>query len=503
MSPVGVVLVWLALAASNRVDASTPLVPTAGWTYYLEAAHPAAWPSCAYRFASYTSACTSMDTWNAAGTNQEWTLVDAGNGLFYLKANCGGYLSVASDCSTNVVDIWSQAGINQQFRFVSSGNSKFELYIEAVGRTASGCDRKYLSFPGSCTSSSPDSIDLWSGAGENQRFRLHPVRSSTFHTQPLGSNFVCPDPFVWQPVKDANSSNYMIQCTGDGIKLGQTSTLDASSGYFKYMGDALGGTPASWASESFGGSRWAPENFESADGAYNYVLFSDTQPDGLHRVGYVASTTGPVINGYDYYSSSYFNLGMAPGGDIDSSIFKDDDGKTYITWKTDDNNVGATSTRIWLQEISFQGLNVNLVGSPAVIMDSTGLWWVDSWVSGGSLAEGPEIVKRNGYYYLFFAAGKFCQSSYTEGVARSTSLYGPYEKMSVPVLSTGLVTYSTNPAGGTGKLIGPGHATIVRKSSDSWSIVWHASIGDNCDRYSFINDLVFGADGWPYVNFNY
>jgi beta-xylosidase len=124
-------------------------------------------------------------------------------------------------------------------------------------------------------------------------------------------------------------------------------------------------------------------------------------------------------------------------------------------------------------------------------------------VSGGSLAEGPEIVKRNGYYYLFFAAGKFCQSSYTEGVARSTSLYGPYEKMSVPVLSTGLVTYSTNPAGGTGKLIGPGHATIVRKSSDSWSIVWHASIGDNCDRYSFINDLVFGADGWPYVNFNY
>ena len=34
------------------------------------------------------------------------------------------------------------------------------------------------------------------------------------------------------------------------------------------------------------------------------------------------------------------------------------------------------------------------------------------------------MVKHNGTYYLFFAAGKFCQSSYSEGVARAPSIWG-------------------------------------------------------------------------------
>jgi hypothetical protein len=50
------------------------------------------------------------------------------------------------------------------------------------------------------------------------------------------------------------------------------------------------------------------------------------------------------------------------------------------------------------------------------------------------------------------------------------------------------------------QLVGPGHATYV-KVDDGWRIIYHASIGENCDRYAFINELVFGADGWPYVNF--
>lgn len=71
---------------------------------------------------------------------------------------------------------------------------------------------------------------------------------------------------------------------------------------------------------------------------------------------------------------------------------------------------------------------------------------------GGSLVEAPEIIKVGAYYYLFFAAGMFCQASYAEGglyarfgcisllgVARSTSLFGPYEKLLVPFLSTGIV----------------------------------------------------------------
>ena len=40
-----------------------------------------------------------------------------------------------------------------------------------------------------------------------------------------------------------------------------------------------------------------------------------------------------------------------------------------------------------------------------MVMDSEGLhlWWVDSWIEGGSLIEGPQVIKREGVYFLFFA----------------------------------------------------------------------------------------------------
>jgi hypothetical protein len=155
-------------------------------------------------------------------------------------------------------------------------------------------------------------------------------------------------------------------------------------------------------------------------------------------------------------------------------------------------------------------------------------------VLGGSLVEGPELVKRAGWYYLFFAAGKYCQDSYAEGVARARSIWGPYEKLGVPLLSTGLVGYDDS---GKNKLVGPGHASFVQAVADGsaaaageYYAVYHASRGENCNRYAFVDRVAFnGADrpsnqrsdssfvrvalrlmihfhrragaGWPYIDF--
>ena len=51
----------------------TPYEPADGWTYYVEAAR-GPWPSCDYRFLSFTSTCTHDDLWKSAGTNQEFCL---------------------------------------------------------------------------------------------------------------------------------------------------------------------------------------------------------------------------------------------------------------------------------------------------------------------------------------------------------------------------------------------------------------------------------------------
>ena len=89
---------------------ATPYLPTSNWTYYLEAARAQPWPSCAYRFLSYTSDCKHDDLYDSVGVNQEFLLLprDAGNLTFYLRLSCGKYLSVAGACSNTVVDTWPE-----------------------------------------------------------------------------------------------------------------------------------------------------------------------------------------------------------------------------------------------------------------------------------------------------------------------------------------------------------------------------------------------------------
>ncbi len=106
---------------------------------------------------------------------------------------------------------------------------------------------------------------------------------------------------------------------------------------------------------------------------------------------------------------------------------------------------------------------------------------------------------RHPYYYLFFAAASYCSNSYSEGVARSKNFWGPYEKLHIPLLSTGIV----GAVNGT-KLIGPGHASFIQVSAanpeNGWMVVWHASLaGATCVRTTFVSHLFWGDDDWPYA----
>ena len=234
----------------------------------------------------------------------------------------------------------------------------------------------------------------------------------------------------------------------------------------------------------------------------SYLLFSDTQQDGVHRIGWSKSSSGVHTAAWDVYAGDYLGLSGSSGGEIDQNVFYDPDtGKSFLLWKSDDNNVGDTVTRIWMSEISVTADGISVVSSPEVILDSTGLWWIDSWIDNGSLIEGPELIKPEGssFYYLFFASGKYCQDSYAEGVARSQNLWGPYEKMGVPLLSTGAVGNGMANSN-TDKLIGPGHGSLQNDlATGELYMMWHASVGHNCDRYPFTTRILFGEDEWPYA----
>ena len=477
------------------VYAISPYEIVDGSTFYIEAAREETWPGCAYRFLSFPSSCDAADLWNNVGINQEWTVRDNGDGSFSLEASCGHFFSYSLDCDNHYVTLTSTKDVNTQaLSFVVGDNTQFEYYIKAVGREH--CDYQWLSFPVPCTTSSPDLVDLWHAAGTDQRFRLHPVRTKDPIIMEPISDAGCADPYAWF---SASAGSYALQCTGGDLPLSFSEEMGAAAS-FSLAGDSLGGSPAPWASVP--GQRWAPENYEVEGGSENYAFFSSSSDatGNVHRVGYSLSTTGAQPKAWDEYSSSYLNLGNTAGGEIDQTVFKDDDGRLYMLWKSDDNNVGMTTTRLWMQEVVIGNASVTLLGSPTVIMDSTGMWWVDSWVSGGSLVEGPELVKANGYYYLFFAGGKYCQSSYSEGVARSKALWGPYEKMAVPFLSSGIAGQSESHGGL--HLIGPGHGSLVREeTSQELYMVFHASLDDQCHRLPFIATVKFGFDSWPYADF--
>ena len=469
---------------------ATPYLPTSNWTYYLEAARAQPWPSCAYRFLSYTSDCKHDDLYDSVGVNQEFLLLprDAGNLTFYLRLSCGKYLSVAGACSNTVVDTWPEAGVNQAFRFVSGSSAAdlpFQWAIEAVGRAS--CARRYLSFASSCSDHAVVMGDT------PQPFRLHAVRGpAPWNTSAAASAEPCADPFSWYSL---GAQRYFVACTGGALGLEHAATMSASTS-FASDGAALdvSSVPA-WASS---GNRWAPENLEMQGGG-NALFFSDSQSsDGRHRVGWAMSgRDGRSLAGsFATFAAAPLALGDSAGGEIDQHVFHDDasdGGATYLLWKTDDNSVGATTTRLWAQRVAVAPGNVTLLGNRRELLNSSGLWWAPSFVSGGSLVEAPEMLFRDGWYYLFFAAGRFCTTSYAEGVARSRSVWGPFEKLPVPLLSSGLTG---------GRLTGPGHASFVADAHGRHFAVYHASTGSgSCQRYAYVSRMRFTSDGWPYVTF--
>jgi len=106
------------------------------------------------------------------------------------------------------------------------------------------------------------------------------------------------------------------------------------------------------------------------------VLCDDDQGKGVHRIGFVTSGCSlPAPSCFSGYSRVALDLGGAPGGDIDPHLFTDpQSNSTFLVWKTDDNNAGGTTTRIWAAPCTIERSGAISVDPKMarVIMDSTG-----------------------------------------------------------------------------------------------------------------------------------
>lgn len=128
------------------------------------------------------------------------------------------------------------------------------------------------------------------------------------------------------------------------------------------------------------------------------------------------------------------------------------------------------------------------------------------------VVEAPWIVKPPGsaFYYLFYSAAHCCDGSgsYAVGVARATTITGPYEKYN----GNPIIRSNTGPDGGARGLQsergfdGPGHCSVIKSPSDpqTFVIFYHAYVlpATNGARALMMDTLTFStaaaaAAGWP------
>ncbi len=242
------------------------------------------------------------------------------------------------------------------------------------------------------------------------------------------------------------------------------------------------------------GQYWAPEIHlvRNATG-YKYVLTGTSlyqnpndASDPVNGFRVIAMATADSVDGP--YTISATPIVAEAATNIDSHIFQDEDGRVYLYWKKSSGN-----TFIRVRELDPNNPTQFLAGSTTTTILTATTTTTSSnyfaWEKG--VAEGPWVIKRNGYYYLFYSGG-FIDDTYREGVARSTSP------------TSGFTRNPANPIlGNNSTWVGPGHGAIVQDAAGTCWFVYHARHADNqsygrvvmLDEISWVNDWpVFAAN---------
>ena len=196
-------------------------------------------------------------------------------------------------------------------------------------------------------------------------------------------------------------------------------------------------------------------------------------------------------------------------GDIDPTYFRDADDRQYLIWKLDGDEVQPWHAKIdFIMLAELSNTSDALVGKTITLLANDLAW-------EGPTIEAPWLVANAGFYYLFYrsdnkrgrllAIGLSCSAiccsgaryntaGYAVGVARATSVRGPYVKQADPVLRTGRTPWA-----------GPGHCSVVVDPThgNASVIVYHAwpasSIGSG-PRMMLMDKLTWDApQGWPQV----
>ena len=250
------------------------------------------------------------------------------------------------------------------------------------------------------------------------------------------------------------------------------------------------GTAPSW----IDGNPWAPE-LHHVDGRYLAFYTAKSRDTGKMALG-VAVADDPAG---PYVDRGGPILAEAPIGAIDSTFFRDPlDGKNYMIWKHENNSLPPNGTPLFIQELTADGLS--LIPDTKYELLRNELPWE------GNLVEGPWMVARDGYYYLFYSANAYYDHRYATGVARSRERNVPLaqqlvksdaprlEKRGAPILASAPEDC----------WLGPGHGSVVEGPDGRDYFLYHAweknRVGGPGNPRVGLLDPIAWTDGWPSIH---
>ena len=223
------------------------------------------------------------------------------------------------------------------------------------------------------------------------------------------------------------------------------------------------------------GSYWAPELFYHK-GTFFVYYTARRASDRKSFIG--VATTRDIKQGFTDHG-----LIVEWTNEAIDAFVNEIDGRLYITWKAYGLDRGKT-IEILGSELTEDGLKLKGDVFSLLIAER------DSWEAGG--IEGQCIVKRNDYFYMFYAGNGCCGANcnYQTGVARAKSIRGPWEKYADnPVLHSG------------GQWRCPGHGTVVTTPDNRYFFLYHAYNSDVnifLGRQGLLDEIIWDEKtGWP------
>ena len=153
----------------------------------------------------------------------------------------------------------------------------------------------------------------------------------------------------------------------------------------------------------------------------------------------------------------------ASAKNIDSFLFKDDDGKYYLYHVR--FNKG---NYLWVAEFDMKKGSIK----PETLkqcMDCTEPWEKTPNYKSAPVMEGPTVMKWDGVYYLFYSANHFMNIDYAVGYATATATFGPWKKHpNSPIIHRSLVGEN-----------GSGHGDVFKGLDGKYYYVYHVHRSDS------------------------